>query len=81
MGSLVNFSGSNSFDRDGTALSYLWSLGDGADPNSVLDSENTSTSYDSSGIKTVKLKVTDSDNPDCCGTGPDCQDKSNADSV
>ena len=81
IGSEVNFSGSNSSDPDGTTLSYSWSLGDGADPNSEVDSEDTSTRYDSSGIKTVTLTVTDNDRPDCCGTGANCTDRSDTDTV
>jgi len=77
----VNFSGSDSSDPDGTTLSYSWDLGNGADPNSELDSENTSTRYDSSGIKSVELEVTDDDRTACCGEESSCQDKDDTDTV
>lgn len=62
-----------SVDPDGTDMSY-WEWSGGGYPPSGND--NTfKTKWCSTGDKTVKLKVWDNDNPDCCGGEPGCADK------
>lgn len=54
----VNFTGSNSFDPNGSELSYYWSYGDG-DISVVADGDHT---YTEVGIYEVTLTVTNAEN-------------------
>ena len=55
---VATFSGSRSYDPDGGALTYSWSLNGGAVPSSSTSSAVTA-SYSSHGTKTATLTVTD----------------------
>ncbi len=55
VGEIRTFDGSNSYDPDGTIVSYLWDFGDGTTvPGSVV-----SHSYAAAGTYTAVLTVTD----------------------
>jgi PKD repeat protein len=54
---IVTFNASESYDPDGTIVSYLWNFGDGTTATGVTASH----SYPASGEYTVKLTVTDND--------------------
>jgi PKD repeat protein len=54
---LVGFDGSNSYDNDGTIVSYFWAFGDGATATGSI----VEHPYNSVGTFTAALTVTDSD--------------------
>ena len=51
----VNFTGSGSFDQDGSIVSYAWTFGDGASSSA----QNPSRTYSTPGTYTATLTVTD----------------------
>jgi len=51
------FSAEDSYDEDGTIISYKWNFGDG----STGSGKTVSHEYDSTGIYNVNLTVTDND--------------------
>jgi PKD repeat protein len=51
----VSFTGSGSYDPDGTVVSYAWTLGDGASSSA----QNPSRTYSTPGTYTATLTVTD----------------------
>lgn len=53
----VTFDGSESYDPDGTIISYIWYFGDGKSKAGVTVTHN----YSEDGIYTAKLNVTDDD--------------------
>jgi hypothetical protein len=55
VGSSTNFSGTASYDPDGSIVSYQWAFGDGATASGV----SVSHAYSSTGVYTVTLTVTD----------------------
>ena len=55
MAQSVNFSSSGSYDPDGTITSYHWNFGDGTSANTA----NTAHTYQTSGLFTATLTVTD----------------------
>ncbi|MBI3949103.1 MAG: PKD domain-containing protein [Acidobacteria bacterium] len=55
VGTSVTFDGSASFDPDGTIVSYFWNFGDGTTASGQL----VSHAYNSAGVFTVTLTVTD----------------------
>jgi PKD repeat protein len=55
VGQSVNFSGSGSYDPDGSIVQYSWNFGDGSTGTGVT----TSHTYTTSGTYTVTLTVTD----------------------
>ena len=52
---VVNFTGSGSYDPDGSITAFAWDLGNG----STATTANTSTTYTASGLFTASLTVTD----------------------
>ncbi len=54
----VTFDGSESYDNDGTIVSYLWNFGDGTTATTV----EANHAYTAGGVYTVTLTVTDNDN-------------------
>lgn len=58
VGQPVQFTGSNSFDPDGTITAYHWNFGDGTAANTA----NPSHTYTSAGSYTATLTVTDNGN-------------------
>ena len=57
VGAAVMFSAEDSYDEDGTIISYKWNFGDG----STGSGKTVSHEYDSTGIYNVNLTVTDND--------------------
>ena len=57
-GETVQFDGSGSYDPDGTVVSYSWDFGDTTAPGS---GEVVSHTYNTAGIYTITLTVTDND--------------------
>jgi PKD repeat protein len=57
LGESINFDGSESFDSDGTIVSYSWDFGDG-NTATVVTTDHT---YNKDGTYTVTLIVTDND--------------------
>lgn len=55
VGTLIQFSGAESYDKDGEIVSYSWSFGDGATATGPM----VSHSYSESGHYTVTLTVED----------------------
>lgn len=55
LGAAITFSSSGSFDPDGTISSYHWNFGDGTSANTA----NPAHTYQSSGLFTATLTVTD----------------------
>jgi len=53
----VNFDGSGSFDHEGEIISYEWDFGDGNNETGMI----TNNIYDSQGVYTVTLTVTDNE--------------------
>jgi PKD repeat protein len=51
----VNFTGSGSYDQDGSIVSYAWTFGDGASSSA----QNPSRTYSTPGTYTASLTVTD----------------------
>jgi PKD repeat protein len=51
----VNFTGSGSYDQDGSIVSYAWTFGDGASSSA----QNPSRTYSTPGTYTATLTVTD----------------------
>src|SRR5581483_2946909 len=51
----VSFNGSNSYDPDGTVVSYSWNFGDGTSSSAM----NPTHAYSSAGVFTVTLMVVD----------------------
>jgi len=54
-GEIIFFNGSNSYDSDGQIVEYIWNFGDGA----TAQGPTASHPYDSDGLYTVSLTVTD----------------------
>ncbi|NIN33949.1 MAG: PKD domain-containing protein, partial [Gammaproteobacteria bacterium] len=57
VGETIYFNASNSYDPDGSIISYFWDFGDGSNTTGVT----TEHAYSSSGSYTVILTVTDDD--------------------
>jgi len=76
VGTTITFDAYYSYDPDGTTLTYEWDFGDGETGTGVI----TTHSYDEGGNYTVTLRVTDNDDPDCCGGDPNCEDHQDEDS-
>jgi hypothetical protein len=72
-GDEVTFS-SSSYDPDGCSIGEGWSASGGASPSTGAGKYFT-TKWCSTGTKSVTLTVTDDDRPCCCGSAPDCSDK------
>jgi len=56
-GESIHFDGSESYDLDGTIISYLWDFGDGTTATGVA----VDHAYEDDGVYTVTLTVTDDD--------------------
>lgn len=65
---------SSSYDPDGCSIRESWSASGEAWPEAGVGRRFT-TKWCSPGEKSVTLRVTDDDRPCCCGTAPDCYDK------
>lgn len=66
VGELVNFDASQSFDNDGTVVSYNWNLGNGVQTNTSLPT--LTASYPQAGLYTVSLSVVDNQSLISSGT-------------
>ena len=64
-GELINFDASNSYDADGTIISYFWDFGDGTNsPGVIVDH-----AYSDNGNYTITLTITDDDGATGTATG------------
>jgi len=57
IGEVIYFNSSDSYDSDGSIVSFFWDFGDGTNATGVI----TEHAYSSSGVYTVTLTVTDND--------------------
>ena len=72
VGCTVDVDAGDSYDPDGTDLTYEWDFNGDGTPDA--NKESTSLTYTTAGVKNIKLTVTDNDDP-CCCTG--CNDRTN----
>ncbi len=56
-GEIIHFNASNSYDLDGSVISYFWDFGDGTNASGIT----VSHSYIDNGVYTVTLTVTDNE--------------------